>query len=661
MPNRTRLSLIIVIPLLLSSILGYIQLTWLLYNPESLTRGLIGEPLEIYDRNGKLLQQFNGEDPVRYKSTRLSEIPMHCQNAIVATEDKTFWSNPGFDLAGIARGITAEVTGIPYGGSSITQQLVKISERSFFGRSPLAKLNEVIYGVRVAGYFSKEQILEMYLNNVYFGNYLYGIGTAAEQYLGKKPSELSLTECAYLAGIPNQPVVNNPYSNLAQGYARRDIVLELMFRNQYISEQEKLAAQSQEIIFTPNTTTVLAPHFSTWVLERLETDFPEIDFSQDGLDVYTTYDYKAHSQILEYSLKHIQQLEPYGANNAGIVGITTDGEVRVMVGSVDFFDENRNGRFNNTLGLVQAGSTLKPFVYGLAFEQGFRPGSLILDAEITFPNPRGISEFEPRNADLQYHGLQTIRSALANSYNIPAIKMADILGAVEVVNILQEVGLWSVSDAETCGLVAVVGACRVSIFDLAYAYAVFPNQGDIPEVTYISEIRDINKDSLYIKPAEKNYRYRDVYGDLSSEITYSITDILSDDNARRPEFGSRGPLNTSYPSAVKTGTTQDFKDALTVGYTPDFIVSVWVGHNSGIPMEDISGAVGAGPIWNYSLDTLVKENQTEFTKPNTIKEIHICTEDLGDPDISPSIPYDTPNSVPIADTNCNAVLSEINF
>lgn len=649
-----RISLIVFSTLLFVCLL-FLIINYLSFDPTTLL--YTSDDISIIDKNNIRFSVITSNP--YYEYVTVEEIPSYCKEALIATEDKTFYSNIGIDIAGLARATVSEFTGVSRGGSTITQQLVKLNSEDPFRTNPIIKLQEAVYALKTSQILEKEIVLESYLNSVNYGNDIIGIENAAKIYFHKTTSNLNVSECAYLIGVINKPALYNPYFDLEAGIERKNLVLELMFNNNYISAEDLDVYINSDLVFFDLNYNVTTPH----AVQNIKKEFNDIVSAQkinisDVKEIKTAYNYSAHKHILDFAQKQIAQLKQRGANNSGVIVINNTGGVEVLIGTVDYFSAD-GGNVNHAESLIQVGSTMKPLFYSLAFFEGYLPSSVILDEPVEFYAIEGLNGFTPRNADNEFHGLQTIRTALGNSYNIPVMILTDRIGADKFINLVESFGFKDVDQMEKCGIVISVGACEITLFDLVRAYSAFQNKGEIYKTYYINEIIDKNGDVLWKRNTyEVEYNLYANFGDKTQAITQMITNILSDNDSRRTEFGSLSNLRTTFPTAVKTGTTQNHKDALTVGYSTENVVGVWVGNSKGLYMDGLYGSDAAAPIWQFAIN----EISTLSAKPfdySKLGNISTCNDLIGSNDVPLNFPLYEKNLGFIDTINCQQIIQDV--
>ncbi len=574
---------------------------------------------KIYDRHGELL--FEMFDPLGGRRTVVDfqEIPDVVVEAVVATEDATFFSNPGVSLLAIARALYIDLRSgeIVQGGSTITQQLVKnlflTSERKLS-----RKVKEAILSAEITRRYSKAEILEIYLNEVYFGNLAYGIGAAAETYFGKEVEDLDLAEAALLAGFLQSPARYDPYTNPEAALARRRTVLRLMREEGYITRAEEQAAGAEALEVSPQDIVMKAPHMVMHVRQELEHQYGTERLYNGGLQVYTTLDMETQRLAEEIAQEHIAELSGRGATNAALVTMDPGtGHVLAMLGSVDFYDRTIDGQVNVTTRLRQPGSAIKPFTYLAALEQGWTAGTMLMDLEQSFPDGAN-PPYKPTNYDHEEWGPVSLRTALACSRNIPAVFTLQRIGLPALLEVTSRLGIRSLV-RDDYGLSLTLGGGEVTLVEMTAAYGALANGGRRVTPQTIRYITD--QQGQVIMPEATP----DMPEVMDPRHAYILTDILADDEARIRAFGAQNPLELSFSSAAKTGTTDDYHDSWTLGYTPRWVTGVWVGNSDNMPMDGISGSKGAGGIWHDFMEAaLGSEPQPDFVRPDGLVELEVC-------------------------------------
>jgi penicillin-binding protein 1C len=590
---------------------------------------------KIYDRTGtKLLYEVF--DP-RWGSRTvvpIDQIPDHLKYATIAIEDKDFYTNPGVNIRGIARSVYVDITGQGFqGGSSITTLLVKnviIPPEERAQRDMSRKIKEAILALEITRRYSKDQILEWYLNTVFYGNMAYGVEAAAQNYFGKHVQDLSLAECAMLAVLPNAPATHSPITNPEEARIRQHLVLDAMFRQGYITEDEIVAAKVEELHYAPVRFDIEAPHFVMYVRQLLEEKYGSDLLYQGGLKVYTTLDLDLQRVAEDIAREHIAELQAdeRNATNAAVVAMKpATGEILVMVGSIDYFDREIDGQVNVALAERQPGSSFKMFTYTEALRQGYTPATMVMDVRTTFPDPDYSNPYTPENYDREFHGPLRLRQALARSINVAAVKVMSWVGVRNVIDLSHRMGI-STLTRDYYGLSLTLGGGEVKLVDMAYAFSVLANGGymagqPVPEEALRPGYRELDPVAiLRVEDAAGNvleeYQSPELREVISPQVSYVITHMLSDNVARTPSFGSRSALwlGNDRPVAAKTGTTTDYRDSWTIGFTPQLCTGVWVGNSNNDPMEHVPGSLGGGPIWHdFMLAALEGEPTVPFVEP----------------------------------------------
>lgn len=592
-------------------------LIWVFWDiplPSQLAIQQIPVSTKIYDRNGELLYEIYADK----KSTpyRLSEIPEHVKNATIAIEDKDFYKHSGISIAGIARALYKTIVeGKLQGGSTLTQQLVKNSLLTP-ERTIKRKVREFVLTQIVENVYSKDQILEMYLNQAPYGGTSYGIGAASETYFGKNPSELSLAEAALLAGLPQSPTRYSPfgaYPELAK--QRQQLVLKRMVEDGYITEEEAESAINDNLNYS-HRETLKAPHFSLWIKSLLAEKYGETVVEKGGLRVTTTLDLDLQEFAQEKVVNEVAKLAKQNVKNgAVIVTHPSTGQILAMVGSKDYYAKDEDGKVNVIFAKRQPGSSIKPLNYALAIEERRITASTPLADVPTCFIVAGQSPYCPKNYDGSFHGAVQVRFALANSYNIPAVRVLALNGIDKFVEFANKMGLKSLSDPARYGLSLTLGGGEVRPFEMAIAFGVFANGGIYQPLTGILKVEDYKGKIL------EQFDPNDILGGdrvISPETAFIISHMLHDNGARSATFGTSSFLNVrGHPEvSVKTGTTNDLRDNWTVGYTAHAVVVTWVGNNDNSPMSGtVSGVSGASPIWNAVIKkTLEKAEEGVYHK-----------------------------------------------
>jgi 1A family penicillin-binding protein len=605
---------------------AYVAIAADLPSPEALrSRSATFVSTRIYDRNGYLLYEILDPSGGRRTLVPYEQISPHLINATVATEDERFWRHPGVDPIGIIRAVIQNVQEgeIVSGASTIPQTLVDVvflTPEERMEQSLSFKIREAVLAAEISRRYTKKEILEIYLNEVNFGSLAYGAEAAAETYFGKTASNLTLAEAAMLAGLPQAPAYWDPYTNWEGARRRQAVVLDLMVEAGYISQAEAEAAKAEELPLRPLESSVGAPHFVIWVQQLLEQKYGADVLYRSGLKVTTTLDSRLQNIAEQEAQAHLETLQDRHATNAALVALKPDtGEVLAMLGSADFNNAEIDGQVNVTMRLRQPGSSIKPVTYVTAFEQGWTPATVIWDVETEFIDALGRS-YVPKNYDRKVRGPVRVRQALAQSLNIPAVKALDFVGLPAMLDTAHRMGIESLNRPDY-GLSLTLGGGDVTLLEMAGAYSVFANGGKRVPPVAILRIEDASGRVIeeYRPPAGEQV--------ISPQHAYLITDILSDNKARAGAFGSNSALNLSRPAAAKTGTTDDWRDSWTMGYTPELVAGVWVGNADNTPMKKVTGSSGAGPIWHKFMEqALGDQPASQFARPSGIEEIEISMD-----------------------------------
>ncbi|MDX2074829.1 MAG: transglycosylase domain-containing protein [bacterium] len=592
----------------------------------------------IYDRNGLLLYEIRppGEYGGLNSTIALADIPTHCQNAVIATEDANYYYHPGVDVIGLARAFVINLQGgeVLAGGSTITQQtarLLLLDPANRLERTLQRKLKEMALALQLQTAYSKDQILELYLNQNYFGNLAYGIEGAARTYFAKSADSLSLAECALLAGLMQNPTYYDPFTNLENAKERQQIVLGLMVQNNYITQTDADSAFGDELQFAATRFPIEAPHAVMAVWEILEREYPEVLYTR-GLDVITTIDLNWQNSAQDIMQRQLDALnhpvsinkQPVNANNGALVAIDPyTGQIRVLLGSPNYFDESIDGALNAAYAYRQPGSALKPFTYAAAMNPNLpvplTAATMMLDVKTPFVT-RKLESYVPANYGLVEHGPVSLRESLASSYNIPAVEALEYVGLEAMITLSANAGMDNLINNTTVDLSITLGGGEVRLIDMVQAYSIFPNGGYHVEPSIITTITTADGETLYqwqAPPLDEQV--------LDERVAFIITDILSDNYARMGGFGLNSALNIGRPAAAKTGTTTDHRDNWVVGYTPNLVVGVWVGNADNSAMVESTGVTGAAPIWNqFMRSVLLGQPELEFDRPEGLVRAEVC-------------------------------------
>ncbi len=585
---------------------------------------------KIYDRTGKILL-WDIHENIQRTIVPFDEISRNLKNATVAIEDSSFYQHHGVAPLSILRAIFVNLTtgSLKQGASTITQQLVKntfLTREKSFSR----KIKEIILTLKVEKALSKDDILNLYLNEISYGGNNYGVETASKNYFGKSASMLTLAESAYLAALPQAPTYYSPYGeNREELGERKNLILDRMADLNFITKDEAELAKKEKVNFIGNSdNSIKAPHFTIYTRTYLEKKYGKDVVESNGLNVITTLDYNlqqaAEKLVAEYAKENKKN---FNAGNAGLIAIDPKtGQILTMVGSKDYFNVKDEGNFNITLARRQPGSSIKPFIYATAFKKGYTPNTVVFDLPTEFnascnqdgsPMP-GVNPNEcymPGNYDNIYRGPISLRNALAQSINIPAVKTLYLSGINDSLATIQDMGITTLNDPSRYGLTLVLGGGEVSLLEMTGGYSVFANNGIKNPVSGILKIEDSEGNVLEkFSPKPKQA--------LDKNISLTITDILSDNAARAPAFGEASWLYfPERPVAAKTGTTNNYRDAWVIGYTPNIAVGVWCGNNDNASMEKKVAGFIAAPLWNAFMKEAFKVLPKEdFEKPYPLPE-----------------------------------------
>lgn len=622
--------------------LSYVYIFKGLPNPNAL-KGFKAIPISthIYDRNGKLLYEIFSDQ--NRSPVKLSSLPKYVSQASIAIEDKDFYSHSGVSfISGVLRAARdTYLTHSLQGGSTITQQLVKSALLSP-ERTIQRKIKEIILAMWTERLFSKDEILEMYLNQVPYGGSAYGVEEASKTYFGKSAKNLTLAEAALLAGLPQAPSLYSPYQSPDLALRRRNEVLERMYKEKYITLEQKNKAEATAIDIKPLETNIKAPHFVFYVKKELEEQYGKDVVEEGGLNVTTTLDLDVQEQAEKVVKEEIETLKPYNVSNgAALVTRPATGEILAMVGSVDYY-ATPSGAFNVTTALRQPGSSIKPINYAIGIDRHLVTASTVfLDTKTCFEAAGQPEKYCPKNYDGQFHGTVGLRYALANSYNIPAVKMMAYNTVDSFIASMPAFMISSLNDPTKYGLSLTLGGGEVRMVEMAQAFSSFPNRGRPKRLQSILKIEDKSGKTLatFVDPnfvqdikqplPAPNFLAMRGPRSISEGTAFIISHILQDNGARVGAFGPNSKLVIPGKSvSVKTGTTDNLKDNWTIGFTPNFLTAVWVGNNDSTPMNPylVSGITGAAPIWNGIMTYLLK-NQSDLppVKPASVIGTKVCT------------------------------------
>ena len=633
-----RLTLAFVKLALLVALTGVAGGMWLYYrygsdlpDPQRISEYRSFETTRLYASDGTtLLYELVGPQAGRRTPVRFAQIPQLLKDATIAVEDADFYQNPGVDVRGIVRAALQNYQSgeIVSGASTITMQLVRtilLSEDERGEQSYERKLREAILAFRVSRAYGKEQILNLYLNEVYYGAQAYGVEAAAQAYFSKPVGELSPAEATLIAGLPQSPTTYNPFTDFAAAKARQRVTLGLMAQNGLLTQTEADRIYAEPITLVPPRTDLLAPHFVFYVRDMLERRYGPDLLYRAGLRVVTSIDLGWQAEAQRVAQEQVAQLRERNASNAAVVLLAPDGRILAMVGSVDY--NAPDGQVNVALSSRQPGSALKPFVYAAALQRGWTPATVIWDTPSRWENADGVV-YEPKNYDNAFHGPMRLRMALANSLNIPAVKAMEHVGVENFVEQMSRLGVTSFNDPSRFGLAMALGSNEVSLLELSGAYSALRNGGRYVAPVAVLKVTNSRGEVLERwQPA----RGQPAFGPQSDQVAYLITSILSDNEARQFMFERGNVMELpDVVAAAKTGTSNDYRDSWAMGYSTDVTIGVWVGNNDSSPMQEVAGANGAGQIWReLMLRYQLGRPASLFPRPTGIEEIPVCADTGG--------------------------------
>ena len=642
--SRTRRALFIFLCFLLVFLVAFGLLYFFLLrdlpSPTKLTNTTGSYSTQIYDRHGKLLYTIYADRNQSF--IPLGKIPKNLQYATIAVEDKDFYRHGAVDFRGIARAAYSTLYHKQLqGGSTLTQQLVKNSLLTP-ERTITRKVKEVILAFATEALYPKDKIIEMYLNQVPYGGTSYGVEAASLGFFGKSVKDLTLAQQAFLAGLPEAPSTFSPFGSHPElGKKRQEEILQKMYEQNYITKQERDKALAETLRFQKITNPIKAPHFVFYVKDLLVKKYGEQKVTQGGLKVQTSLDLATQKFVEASVAAQLENLGSYSVGNGGaVVTNPGTGEILAMVGGKDYFGSpepqgctvGENCVFepnvNVTIASRQPGSSIKPINYAVGLMKGYSAATPFIDAPVCYPIPND-KPFCPKNYDGRFRGIVTMRQALGSSLNIPSVKMLKINGVESMIQTAQAMGL-KLNDPRGYGLALALGGGEVTMLEMTEAFGVFANQGYRVNLHPILKITD--RDGKIVeeyKPPSSPIFGKKV---IPSEVSFIISDILSDNNARAPAFGTNSELKIDGKHvSVKTGTTNDYHDNWTIGYTPSVLVTVWVGNNDSRPMSGVvSGVTGAAPIWNDLMTHLLEGKKSEIPqKPPNVYGKYACATGSG--------------------------------
>ena len=588
-------------------------------DPNNITQRNVAQTTKIYDRTGEhVLYEIHGAQ--KRTVVELSDMSESVKHATIAAEDRGFYTHQGFDVRGILRGFLRNITrggGKLQSGSTITQQFIKksvLNDEQTYTR----KVKELILAIEIERRFSKDQILKLYLNEIPYGSVAYGIESASETFFGKTAKDLTVSEAALLASLPKGPTYYSPYGNHRDELiGRQRYIIDAMAEEGYVTSEEAEEAKNDDILarIKPKREPITAPHFVFYVKEQLADEYGEQVVERGGLKVITTLDVDKQTAAEEAIADNLEAIKKWKANTAAMTAIDAGtGEILAMVGSADYFDEEINGKYNAILGKLQPGSSIKPIVYAAAFEKGYTPSTVVEDLKTNFsttPKP-----YEPGNYDGQERGFVTLKEALAGSLNIPAVKVLYLTGLERFQEFAKRLGYTTFGDRSRFGLALVLGGAEVRPLEHVAAFTAFAQDGIWRPTKAILKVED--KDGKVLMDQSERSQGKRVF---DKEVARQINDVLSDNAARAYVFGEKNHLTLSgRPVAAKTGTTNDYKDAWAIGYTPSLVAGVWVGESKGgLMKQGADGSKIAAPIWNQFMRKALADTPIEsFPTPEPV-------------------------------------------
>ncbi|MFA6269651.1 MAG: transglycosylase domain-containing protein [Candidatus Paceibacterota bacterium] len=606
-------------------IVGALALFWVstfkVPTSESIQERRVSESTKIYDRTGQILLYDTGGN-VRRSTVPITEISRNIKNATIAIEDKEFYSHNGVKPTAFIRATLVNILSLDFsqGGSTITQQVIKnslLTSEKLISR----KIKEWVLAIKLEQVATKDEILSMYLNEIPYGGVIYGVEEASQTFFGKKSSDVTLAEAAYLAALPKAPTFYSPYGkNKNKLEERKNLVLREMLKSNFITKEEYDTAIKEKITFiAKGDSSIKAPHFVFYVIEYIKNKYGEEAITTGGLRVTTSLNYDLQSIGEKIALDYAKENKiKFDAENTALVAIDPkNGEILTMVGSRDYFDKEIDGAFNVTLAKRQPGSTIKPFVYSEVFIKGYTPETVLFDLKTQFSTncaPDNLtmenSCYAPENYDGLFRGPITLRNALAQSINVPSVKVLYLAGLSDSIRLARDMGIESLSNKGDYGLTLVLGGGEVTPLELTSAYGVFANNGVKNKITSIIEIK--NKAGVVLEKSSP-----EPVQVLDKEVALKISSILSDNVARAPSYGQTSALYFGERDvAVKTGTTNNYKDAWIMGYTPNIAVGAWAGNNDNTPMQKKVAGFIVAPLWRAFMDqALNKVPNEQFEEP----------------------------------------------
>ena len=608
---------------------------WDLPSTDALAANLDLPSVRITDRSGRLLYDILPEQGGRHAVLSFENIPQCMKDATIAVEDKSFYQNSGVDAAAILRSIWLNIRGggIVAGGSTITQQVARNLLLGAHERNEISlrrKLREAVLAWELTARLSKNDILALYLNQVNYGGMAYGVEAAAQTYFGKPAHQLLLPECALLAGLPQAPGLYDPFTHPELAQQRQAVVLTLMQAQRMLTPSERLAAEAAPLSYSVAPYPIEAPHFIWLVKDQLDALIAQGKLQPGtSLVVRTTLNLDDQHTLEQILKRRLDEFQPqpgqvsHNVNNAAMVVLDPHtGEILALIGSADYFDSSIDGALDMATSPRQTGSAFKPLIYALALDPSkpdpWTAATSILDVSTTFITHNGMP-YTPVDYDSREHGPVSVRTALSSSLNIPAVKTLQKVGIDNAIGLGRRLGITSLGDPQSYDLSLALGGGQISLLQLSTAYAALADGGMYTGSHAILDVRDADGKLLYAPERMPPVQV------IDPRVAWLISDILSDDRARVTGFGPNSTLKIDRTAAVKTGTTTNFHDNWTIGYTPDLLVGVWVGNSNHEAMHDVSGLTGAAPMWNDAMRTLLRgQPDHPFTRPDGFEEVAVC-------------------------------------
>lgn len=575
-------------------------------------RGSFRESKRIYDRNGILLREIIGDEGGVMRWASVDSINTFMIEAAIFSEDRHFYSHPGIDIGALLRAFTQLITKRRFisGGSTITMQVARLSYPIRHWNTFMRKIAEIMLALKIDLWLTKDEIMEIYLNRVYFGNMLYGIEAASQCYYGKSPAELSEKEVLILINSIQAPSTCNPL-HTQKIIKKADRMAQMMYENGLMDDSQMRSYSKESNDAMPIHFTFRAPHVTDRIIYEMN--------GREWREVYSTIDIELQESLEKTIKTTLKQFENRNLSNGGIIVIhAQSGAILALVGSMSYFDDSIDGQFNTVYGFRSPGSSLKPFTYALGLMNGYNACTMIKDEPLYFSEPFG--DYKPENYDFKFHGDVPFRQALGCSYNIPAVKVLNSIGYNKLYTILMKMGFNNHGHkAEHYGLAITLGSMSVDLYHLANAYTLFPNLGVMKKARLIDSVLTVSNSVEYMKS--------DSIRIIPQWTAFIIADILTDNNARMPAFEEENPFKLPFYAGVKTGTSKNYKDNLSLGFTGNYVIGVWAGNNNNQPMLNVSGITGAGVLFRHTVMEMYERYELGLrpSAPDSIVLMDICT------------------------------------